>query len=425
MNEERKYCPGKHTNCVGSPYSKDQVPVSLFRQNPDNPESKICKECFHCRKYKNASIQKNKEKNIKKHEETKKLALEGKVDVLHCSSCLHEKSSGSPYPRDKVPLDLFRKIPGNPNSFLYDKCKNCRDYVTQRHTRYEEIRKEETIGQGKNRCGRCRCIIDEKNRGRRKDGEYAACCVACTERSHERIKEHREDLNSLKMEFVDFFECSCFNCKRIFLRPDKNSLKITTLETYLDSQGIRCVILEGISYPARHILEMCKDDLELSIIEFDHLTESEQRERGFLNDDEIFVDKETEVTTYKSSYRMKLESYKCQHLCMICHTIQSEMRTVRSDKGPTKLKMKKRDFVNKLKLSGCESCGYQNEQYPQCLDMDHLHPEYKIETVSHIVNFDKFSFKDLIEECKKCRILCKFCHKIHTINQIKEGILGY
>ena len=33
-----------------------------------------------------------------------------------------------------------------------------------------------------------------------------------------------------------------------------------------------------------------------------------------------------------------------------------------------------------------------------------------------------YSLDDVIQECNKCRVLCKHCHRIHTFRQIKAGL---
>jgi hypothetical protein len=36
--------------------------------------------------------------------------------------------------------------------------------------------------------------------------------------------------------------------------------------------------------------------------------------------------------------------------------------------------------------------------------------------------YDKYSLQEVIDECKKCRILCMYCHIFHSQFQRKVGL---
>ena len=55
-------------------------------------------------------------------------------------------------------------------------------------------------------------------------------------------------------------------------------------------------------------------------------------------------------------------------------------------------------------------------------DLDHIDPEYKVDCVSRMIK-ENYTLEDLIEECKKCRTLCGDCHRVHTRNQLKAGLI--
>lgn len=68
-------------------------------------------------------------------------------------------------------------------------------------------------------------------------------------------------------------------------------------------------------------------------------------------------------------------------------------------------------IVNKIKVdSGCCECGYN--KHPSALDFDHIDPSKKLFDISRKIVFSKFS--DLMEEIKKCRVVCANCHRIHS-----------
>lgn len=85
-------------------------------------------------------------------------------------------------------------------------------------------------------------------------------------------------------------------------------------------------------------------------------------------------------------------------------------------------------WVDRYKVSnGCSVCGYN--KHPSALCFDHL-PEYeKSEAVKngyskkscaggmYRLYYKTHSYQDLIEEIKKCRLVCSNCHMEHTHNK--------
>lgn len=72
----------------------------------------------------------------------------------------------------------------------------------------------------------------------------------------------------------------------------------------------------------------------------------------------------------------------------------------------------RRKFLNDYKMNkGCELCGYN--KHPQALAFDHLDPKTKHEKYSS-KQLTRWGMNTLLEELKKCRILCHNCHAIHT-----------
>ncbi len=54
----------------------------------------------------------------------------------------HTKIVQSPYPKEKVPIELFREDPTDPNSKIWNNCFHCRVYKRESKKRNLEIRKE-------------------------------------------------------------------------------------------------------------------------------------------------------------------------------------------------------------------------------------------------------------------------------------------
>ena len=73
---------------------------------------------------------------------------------------------------------------------------------------------------------------------------------------------------------------------------------------------------------------------------------------------------------------------------------------------------KRREVVQKYKvLKGCYICGF-NKHY-SALDFDHINRDTKIKNVSRLVT-DTCSWKTVVAEIRKSRVLCANCHRIKT-----------
>jgi len=69
------------------------------------------------------------------------------------------------------------------------------------------------------------------------------------------------------------------------------------------------------------------------------------------------------------------------------------------------------ELIDKIKTNaGCAVCGYKD--HPAALDFDHIDPATKKFDISK--RFAMSSKKLLMEEIKKCRVLCANCHRIHS-----------
>lgn len=65
---------------------------------------------------------------------------------------------------------------------------------------------------------------------------------------------------------------------------------------------------------------------------------------------------------------------------------------------------KSRGFANFLRThTHCQLCG---ESQPSLLDFHHVDPETKVAKIAEITGL-----REIIEEAKKCTVLCKDCHK--------------
>jgi len=91
--------------------------------------------------------------------------------------------------------------------------------------------------------------------------------------------------------------------------------------------------------------------------------------------------------------------------------------------NPKKLYMEKRrgrrrEWLNKYKKAkGCEWCGYK--MYSEALHFDHKDQTQKHREVSSMYGC---KLKAIIEEVRKCRVLCANCHAHHSKNQ-QNGVI--
>jgi predicted Zn-ribbon and HTH transcriptional regulator len=71
------------------------------------------------------------------------------------------------------------------------------------------------------------------------------------------------------------------------------------------------------------------------------------------------------------------------------------------------------DFIWKLKSDPCKDCG--KTFHPFSMDFDHRDPTQKSRDISQINRMD-----EIIEEVKKCDLVCANCHRIRTFTVIEK-----
>lgn len=69
-------------------------------------------------------------------------------------------------------------------------------------------------------------------------------------------------------------------------------------------------------------------------------------------------------------------------------------------------------FVISLKQKPCMDC---NIQYPYyAMDFDHRDKKTKLDSINQMVNYHRYSKEKILEEIKKCDLICANCHRIRT-----------
>jgi len=101
-----------------------------------------------------------------------------------------------------------------------------------------------------------------------------------------------------------------------------------------------------------------------------------------------------------------------QSTCRICNKAGSKDRYKLDDKYKDASRIRKfklRNFISEYKTAiGCEKCGYN--VHPVALDLHHIGE--KTNSISQLIY--RGSAKAILEELKKCIVLCANCHRIET-----------
>jgi hypothetical protein len=89
----------------------------------------------------------------------------------------------------------------------------------------------------------------------------------------------------------------------------------------------------------------------------------------------------------------------------------------RSAKSIADFTKKRMNFINSFKDVPCVDCGQKFP--PECMDFDHVSAD-KLENVSRMRRFSK---ERLVNEIKKCEVVCANCHRIRTKKSWIAGLI--
>ena len=106
----------------------------------------------------------------------------------------------------------------------------------------------------------------------------------------------------------------------------------------------------------------------------------------------------------KRQLQYKTQFYTTSKICKNCMAYKTRITTEQN-----------RNYVIELKLEHkeCKICKLEvTKENSHCFDFDHL--ENKIESISSIARRPNDTREKILEESKKCRLLCCKCHKIVT-----------
>lgn len=413
------YCTGKHKSS-GSKHPVDKVPIELFREDVKNEQSKLFTICKDCRDHETNKKRNNENINVQSKINKKETYQKALVDGSNFLYCQHKRhnTSGSKYPVNQVPIELFRKIPDDEKSELLTSCKDCRDSQSIYTEKLDTKNKQIAIETNRFYCVSCQKFYHLTEQALNEDGTHSIHCLICKERAKNARNNKRKFVMELKMEYVEQYQACCYLCKSLYIKNETNNSAIE-LTTYLINDE-RYVEYNDQEYTVNDFLSNFRELLELRILEFDHLTEEEQRKRGLLQPDDEYEEKKHKVG---GKFLIRKEAQKCQLLCARCHLTETIRREKKSGHGKSYFVREKIAYVNDIKIKGCEICQYSNPELLRFFEFDHHSPLEKIDKISNMVHLDKYTFEDLLNEITKCRIICRHCHLIHTKNQNDEGVL--
>jgi len=318
---------------------QNKVPLRNFLQYPDNPKSRVCKRCIDCRKQYRI---RDSEYSKKRKDQFQQDKISGKEEIF-CPNNYHSRS-GSKYPREKVPIELFKKNPSDKNSGFYDSCIDCRNHMAMDRSEIVAKKKDfakNNMKDGEFHCASCLCIKLESERAIKRNGEKSKSCISCGKKMIELNTKNREYQNELKIEMMIENGCSCQKCKGIYIKNEKDFAE--KLDTY-EIEGKRFVEYRGETFDSKEFMSKFTNILELRVIEMDHLTKEEQLKRGIIKNEEEFIEKKKCISDCKGKDEIKNEFKITQNLCSLCHLEE----TVSREKGKQEnWKRKDRMFIGK------------------------------------------------------------------------------
>lgn len=415
-SEEYRKCSNKR-HYLNSSIPEEKVPIKNFEK--PNRKDRYFKSCVECREYANKCKRNMKNRKL---EEAKKLNKD--PNFKFCISSNHKDVSN--FPQDKVPIEMFFSKIGRKK--ILDNCSDCREHIYKVKSLYKEKLIEKSKNNDLGFCKKCYVVLEKENMRFNEDGEISNFCLFCSEKIPEinlkNKKRIKEIYYQILIEEIYKYESSCQRCKLIFLKPENDNI-VKELNIY-EKDGKNYVKYKEQEYLVLDFLDKYENLLEFRIIDFDHLTEEEQRERGILLPEEEYIPKINSVARMSNENSMRKEANKCQHLCCKCHVVVTNMRKFKDTKNNSSPEfLKRKEYVDKIKSEGCSVCGFYDPD-PMLrgfMEMDHIDPSTKIKDVTKLI-YGSLTFEDLVEECSKCRPICKFCHRLHSYNQRKNGIIN-
>lgn len=116
------------------------------------------------------------------------------------------------------------------------------------------------------------------------------------------------------------------------------------------------------------------------------------------------------VARHATEEKILAEVQKCEVVCVLCHRLRTEKRTIRNAVGKQAIRRKEGlEFIRSLKDGPCLDCG---KSFAPCqMDFDHRPETVKNYCVSKMTNL---AHTTIFTEVAKCDLICVLCHRRRT-----------
>lgn len=401
---------------------KEYLSLDNYYKNPKNKDG-LVSTCKKCKKQQQKLQEQRKTPEIQKQNALKLYPL----GIKHCLKC-----------NEHLKLDCFNKC-ARYKSGLASHCKFCMAKAVQNSSNKNANRTKEEISkklkqmrhEGTKMCNSCKqkSPFDKFPKSiHNADGlnkKCTKCCLKSGENLREKYKKRTpEELKTIQeSKFGTSMQPKCPRC-----------LKCKPLNEFYEAlyfkYGISRLCIECVSgkrqemtrwvreYKSNKSCEICgySNGNALDFAHYDRETKYQTKSGNRLSPSQI---------ANKTKF---LEEIKLTRLlCKVCHRDETKNETNEifkdSDHKQNKQHARHRGVCNaeKLKRAQCNLCKMQvTLEKCHCFDFDHL-PEYtKIKSISEMVvkNTDK---QIIIDEMKKCVLLCANCHKLETDRRVEDG----
>lgn len=291
---------------------------------------------------------------------------------------------------------------------IIDECKWCFACRTKKAARRKKRKKDQLAQMDDTMaiCSQCEKIVQKDRMMVRHDGKLATTCIACEKSVSKSALEAwgrtKDELREQKHRHIRNNGASCKRCNCFFVTVGEQVQKIEIVEGRL--------VYNGVAYDVPTFLAEHIDELELVILDFDHLPEHTKTKR---------------VSGMPRGLLGK-ESDICQLVCCKCHVVITRERQVaargttpRPYVPPSVIDRVKMVNDRKIALGGCCICHELNMDYIEWIHFDHINPSTKISNISAMIL--RNTVPELLSETEECRPLCMFCHRLHTRLQFERG----
>jgi hypothetical protein len=327
--------------------------------------------------------------------------------------CLSDEHSAtkSVFPKDKIPLALLLEDASDLDSRLFKVCQDCRQYDRARRERKRE-RRSLVVNGDDFVCAACYITKSAEERDQNQDGSLSLTCLLCKSKSASKRSRARQS----QEEIAVAMGCVCEECNCIPLKKkDGVGFSMTRL---FDG----CVPVHDKRVPLSEFVSNFRSEIDFRNFTWDHLTETEQRQRGILTDGMPFEPKKESISNLMSRSAKQKESSKTQLLCLLCHVKVTARRTPgKSLLSATRMSKKAHINSKKREIGYCAYCNVSCDDVSDAelayFQFDHINQSTKFMAVSQMKSY---SLAKIDAEIAKCQLLCMYCHQIRTAGQNRK-----